>query len=72
MAPKSFKKTDSEHEEAYVRVPASLWREMCVATTRYAYARSQHPQPQRFDAAIDAGIEEEHNAALAASSLVVQ
>jgi hypothetical protein len=67
MAPKKFKPAQPngsppKTEANYVRVPTDLWREMCIATARYAFVREQTLAkdpingPSRFDAACDEGI----------------
>ena len=74
MAPKKPKlsppkPSHAKDEKTYVRIPADLWREVCIATTRYSYVRSQHPQPERFDAAVDEGVAKEEKEARIAASL---
>ena len=44
-------------DQVFVRVPKDLWDEMCIATARYYYTRTQHPEPAKFDAAVDAVLE---------------
>jgi hypothetical protein len=45
---------------------------MCVTVARYGYTRKQHPDPERFDAAVDDGIRGELALKQAPPSGVIQ
>ena len=77
MAPKKpklapAKPAASQPSTVFVRVPKELWDEMCISTARYAYVREQHPQPGRFDAAVDDGIRKVAEEARIGASLALE